>query len=556
MGKRKSTVIHRTTRTTSLDMSLQDIIDGVEDDLLIINSEYQVKFANSIICRKLPEGIESIIGKYCYEVFQGEDEPCRTPSWECPLVQVWQNGNPAVLVHSYHSLDIGTISDKYVKITMWPLKDNYGNINAVVELRRDVTAERELERAILRRHYHLSTLSHISSAVSGLSDLNAILNVILDAVLQIFRGSVGGILLYDDQVQKLCYKAYSGLSAKYIREMCLNLGEGIAGKVAQTGEPILLEDISKDPNAARPDLISKEGLKGFVSVPLKAKEKVVGVMNIASAHPGKFATDDMYLLNSIGYQLGTAIEQAKLYQRLSEAKERYQILLRQALTIQEEERKRIARELHDETGQELTALSLNLQAISEMMEMSGVEDVDIKGLLKKTHSIAVRSSAGLTRLIRELRPTLLDTLGLPAALRHLAETNLTPQGINVSTKFKGVEQRLSSEIDLTLFRITQEAISNIVRHSEAKKVAISLECDANECILRVEDNGKGFDVSQIKSIDASGRGAGLFGMKERVTLVGGRCAIDSRSGKGTKVVAKVPIIRSTTDAEDKGASSG
>lgn len=553
MGKRKNTVIHRTTGIASLDTSLQDIIDGVDDDLLVINSEYRVKLANSTICHRLPHGIESAIGKHCYEVFQGRDKPCHAPLWECPLVKVLQSGNSVTLIHPYRTLGADSVSDKYVKITMWPLKDNYGNINAVVELRRDVTAERKLERDILRWHHHLDALSYISSAVSGLWNLNAILNAVLDSVLRIFGGSVGGILLFDEQIQQLRYKAHRGLSAKYIREMCLAMGEGIAGKVAQTGEPILLEDVSKDPSAAHPDLISTEGLKGFISVPLKAKEKVVGVMNIASTLPGKFAIDDMYLLNSIGCQLGTAIEQAKLYQRLNEAKERYQILLRQALIIQEEERKRIARELHDETGQELTALALNLQAISEMMEMSGVEDAEIKAILMKTHSIAVHASAELTRLIRELRPTLLDTLGLPAAVRHLAETNLTCQGISVSTEFKGLEQRLPSEIELALFRITQEAISNIVRHSEAKKATISLECNANECVLRVEDDGEGFDVSQIRSIDATGRGAGLFGMKERVTLVDGKCAIESQPGRGTKVVAKVPIIRSTANAEDKSA---
>lgn len=554
--KRKETTLHRITSVPSLDVVVQGIMDSVEDDLLVIDSEYKVRFANSALCQKLPDGIGSPIGKRCYNVFQGQDKPCHAPLWECSLMKVWRSGNPATLIHPYHYPGTDSISGKYIKISMWPFKDNSGNINGVVELRRDVTAERRLERDILRRYHDLDALRHISSAVSGLWDLNAILNVVLDAVLQIFSGSVGGILLFDETIQKLCYKAHRGLSGKYIREMCLGIGEGIAGKVAQTGEPLLLEDISRDPEAARPDLISTEGLKGFVSVPLEAKGKVVGVMNIASTLPSKFAKDDMYLLKSIGCQLGIAIEQAKLYQHLNEAKERYQILLRQALTIQEEERKRIARELHDETGQSMTALALNLQAVSEMVEMSGIEDTEVKSILKKIHSIAVHAGTELTKLIRELRPTLLDTLGLSAALRHLAETNLIPRGINVSTEFKGIEQRLPSEIELALFRITQEAVSNIIRHSEAKKASISLECNANECTLQIKDDGKGFDVSQIKSIDDTGRGAGLFGMKERVTLVGGNCAINSQVGKGTNVVVKVPIIRSATNAEDKGTGGG
>lgn len=548
MPRRKDKAIHRTTGSAGFALSLPDVMDGLEDELLVVDSEYRVKSANSAMRHKLPESTESPIGRHCYEVFHGRDKPCSAPLWECPLRKVLQSSSPATIIHPDRN--------KYIKVTMWPLKNSHGRIEAVFELRKDITAERELEKEILRRHHHLDALSRISCAVSGLTNLDAILNTALDIVLQIFAGSVGGILLFDEQIQKLCYKVHRGLSAKYAGEMCLTMNEGIAGKVAQTGEPILLEDVSKDPDAARPDLITTEGLKGFVSVPLKAKDKIMGVMNVASYLPGQFSPDDMYLLNSIGYQLGIAIEQANLYKTIDDARERYQILLRQALTIQEQERKRIARELHDETGQELTALALNLQAISEMIEMSSHADAEIKAILKKTHLLAVHTGTELTKLIRELRPTLLDTLGLPAAVHHLAEATLSSQGINVLTEFEGMDQRLPAEIELALFRITQEAMSNIVRHSEAKNATIHLECNANKCVLRVEDDGKGFDVSKITNIDERGRGAGLFGMKERVTIAGGECAIDSQPGQGTKVIATVPIIRSTADAEDKCAGSG
>ena len=543
----KEPAIRRTAEAADLVQSLQAIADGLEDKLIVIDSEYRVSFANSAICQSC-ESTESPIGKHCYEVFQGRDKPCGPPLWECPLDKVVRSASSATLIHPY--------LNRYVKITMWPLKDSHGNINAVVELRRDVTAERELEREILRRHYHLDALSRVSSAVSGLGNLPAILNVALDTVLQIFSGSVGGILLFDEKIQKLCYKAHRGLSAKYAGEMCLTMGEGIAGKVAQTGEPILLEDISRTPDVTLPALISAEGLKGFISVPLKAKEKVVGVMNIASHLAGKFAIDDMYLLNSIACQLGTAIEQAKLYTQLSEGRERYQMLLRQALNIQEQERKRIARELHDETSQQLTALTLNLQAVNEMIEMGSFKDAEIKEILKKAQSIAVHAGTEVSKLIRELRPTLLDTLGLPAAIHHLAEANFNSQGINASTEFQGMERRLPAESELALFRIIQEAMSNILRHSGAKNATVKIECDVDKCILHVEDDGKGFDVSEITSIDRRGRGAGLFGMKERVKLAGGICSIDSQLGKGTKITAKIPIIRSSVDAEDKGISGG
>jgi signal transduction histidine kinase len=403
----------------------------------------------------------------------------------------------------------------------------------------------------------LIALSRVSAAISGLWDLEAILKVGLNSVLEIMHGVIGGIMLLDEQTKTLSYFVYQGLSAKYAEEMRMKLGEGFAGKVAQNGRAILLEDISLELNAAHPDLIKTEGLKAFLSVPLRAKDKILGVMNVASTMARCFTKDDMYLLGSIGDQLGIAIEQAKLYKRLSESRKRYQTLLRQMITIQEEERKRIARELHDETSQQLTALALNLQALTEMMEMGNVKDAEIKAMLKRIHNISVQAHAEVSRLIKELRPTLLDTLGLPAAIRNLAETNLASKGIQITTEFKGMEQRrLSPEAELTLFRVAQEAMSNIVRHSEAKKTMIRLECNSNECILCIEDDGKGFNVSEITQIEKDGRGAGLFGIRERVGAVGGEAYVESQPGKGAKAIAKVPGIRSTSYGEDKGVGSG
>ncbi len=555
MAERKETAIDRAAGLAGVNISLQNVTDGIEDKLLIIDSEYRVRFANLAMRHKLREDAESPIGRHCYEVFDESDRPCSSHSWECPLREVLQSGRLTTIVCPDPGVGADSIADRHVKITMWPLKDSHGEMDAIVEVRREVTAETEVEKEALKRHDNLDALSRISSAVSGLWDLDAILNVALDIVLQVFRSSIGGILLFDERVQKLCYKAHRGLSAEYVGEMCLTMGDGVSGRVAQTGEPVLLEDISKDPHATRPDLIRAEGLKAFVSVPLKAKERVVGVMNVASYSPGQFGPDDMYLLNSIGCQLGIAVEQAELYETLNAARERYQMLLRQAVSIQEQERRRVARELHDETSQDLTALALNLQAVSEMMEMGNVEDAQIKATLKRAHTIAVHASAEVTRLIRELRPTLLDTLGLPAAVHNLAENHLASKGISVSTEFEGMDRRLPPETELSLFRIAQEAIGNIVRHSEAKNATIKLECDADKCVLRVEDDGKGFDVSEIRGIDGSGRGAGLFGMEERVTMAGGNCAVESQPGQGTRVIAKVPTVRSTADAEDKGAGS-
>lgn len=556
MGQKKAAPIssEQTGGNASLDMNFQDVVDGIEDKLFVIDREYRVSFANLAMRQGLPED-KPFIGKLCYEVFEDRNNPCSPPLWKCPLVKILQSGEPATIISPDHALCTETRSNRYVKVTLYPLKDSQGNINAFVELRKDVTAERELENQILRRHHHLHALNRISSATSGLWDLDAILNIALDTVLEIVGATTGGILLIHEQTQLLSYRVYRGLSAKYVEQVKLSVGEGVAGKVAQTGEPVVLEDISRDPRAAYPDLVSTEGLKGFVSVPLKAKDKVVGVMNIASHTSGQFSTEDMYLLNSIGCQLGTAIEQARLYQRLELGRERYQTLLQHALTAQEEERKQLARELHDETSQALTSLTLNLQAAITKAETDGLVDADFIGKLQKIQSLAVHTQNEIVRLMKELRPTLLDELGLPAAISRYAKDSLESLGTKVFTEFKGVEERLPPEVEVTLFRIAQGLIGNILEHAEAKNAFIRLECNAHECVLDIKDDGKGFDVSKITKVDKGGRGAGLFTMKERARLVGGSCSIKSQPGKGTRIVVKVPLKGLAADGKDKGIDS-
>lgn len=551
----EKTAIQRTGRNAGLDASLQDVMDGVEDKFLVIDKKYHVKFANLAIRQEFPER-ELLIDKRCYEVLEDRNNPCSYPSWKCPLSKVLQSGSPAVIVSPDHALSGDTVSNRHVKIILYPLRDSQGNINAVAELRKDVTAERELETQILKRHHQLLALSRISGAVSGLQDLDAILRIALDNVLEIINGTIGGILLLDEKTQTLYYRVQRGLSARYTEGVRISLGEGIAGRVAQTGEPILLEDVSKDPRIANPDLISAEGLKGFVSIPSKVKNKVVGVMNIASHIAGRFGADDVSLLNSIGDYLGTTIEQARLYERLARVGERYKVLLQHALTAQEDERKRIARELHDETSQALTSLSLSLQAVIQMVEMKGINDDDLMGRLKTVHSYTVYAGNEIVKLMKELRPTLLDELGMAAAIHRYAKDTLQAQGINISVEFEGTDRRFQPEVEVTLFRIAQGAMGNILEHSGAKNVLIKLECNDKECALNIRDDGKGFDVSKLTRVDPSGRGAGLFTMRERTSLVGGTGYVESKPGQGTTVIAKVPLESDIANEEDKGIDSG
>jgi len=155
----------------------------------------------------------------------------------------------------------------------------------------------------------------------------------------------------------------------------------------------------------------------------------------------------------------------------------------------------------------------------------------------------------------ELRPTLLDELGMSAAIHRYAKDSLQSHGINVSTEFIGTDRRLPLEVEVSLFRIAQGAIGNILEHSKANNAAIKVECNDNECFLTIEDDGTGFDVSKLTQVENSGRGAGLFIIRERTSQLGGSGNVESSPGKGTKVIVKIPLSRNVIDEEDKSTHS-
>jgi len=542
------------TTNKGMEVTFDQIADAIEDKLFVVDRQYRIRYVNAAMRQRFAKDGQPLQNKCCYEVCENRNTPCHYPLWACPLTGVLESANPTTIIHTSALTGDSTTPNRHIKLTLYPLRDGHGNIEAAIEVRRDVTEEKELEAQTLRRHHQLSALSQISSAVSGSEGLDGILRIALDNVLDLINGTIGGILLVDERTRVLSYRVQRGLSARYAEQIRLALGEGIAGRVAETGEPILLEDVSRDKRTAHPDLISAEGLKGFASIPLKSKDRIVGVMNVASHASGQFGADDISLLKSIGDYLGTTIDLARLYERLARVGRRNQTLLRHALNAQEEERKRIARELHDETSQSLTSLTLSLQAIIGMMEIKGIEDPELMDKLKGVHAYAVHASHEVVTLMKELRPTLLDELGMVAAINRYARSTLEPRSIHVSTEFEGTDRRFGPEVEVTLFRIAQGAVGNALEHAEAKNVSIRLVCDDHECILTVEDDGKGFDVSKLTGVEPSGRGAGLFTMRERSSMVGGVGYVESKPGHGTKVIVKVPLSRDIADEEDKGTN--
>jgi signal transduction histidine kinase len=224
--------------------------------------------------------------------------------------------------------------------------------------------------------------------------------------------------------------------------------------------------------------------------------------------------------------------------RVKERTERLGHVLRQTISAQEDERRRLARELHDETAQTIAALSIALDRARDGLVGAGPEAISQIGQAKELSS---RLLAETRRLILGLRPTLLDDMGLLPAIRWCAESYLGDKGIAVTVEAAVPAQRLPAHIEVALFRVVQEAIANVARHSRATHVDVRLTNHEGQVAVTVADDGVGFDVARVLAQTGPTESVGLLGMQERARLLGGRLEIESRDGGGTLVRVDVPV---------------
>ena len=234
-------------------------------------------------------------------------------------------------------------------------------------------------------------------------------------------------------------------------------------------------------------------------------------------------------------------ERTQELERLNEELRRKETLRGQLLvkliTAQEEERKRVARDLHDQLGQALSALTMGMEAAESALP----PQLDaLKGRLLHAKSLATRALEQTHELILDLRPIALDDLGLIAAMRSYAEEHLVPRDIEVQVTVHGAQRRLPPALEIALFRIVQEAINNIANHAGARHVNLALEFRQASVQVIVQDDGHGFDPTTVFDSGDGGRGFGLLGMQERAELAEGTFQIDSQPGYGTCIVITIP----------------
>lgn len=372
------------------------------------------------------------------------------------------------------------------------------------------------------------SLAQVAKEVTSELELDKVLPKVMQIATEVVAADGGIVALLDEERDAITYPYLHHLPLALV-DVTVSKGEGLSGEVMTTGRPIIIDDYQTYPRSV-PAFV-EAGLNSVAAVPIVSGDRIFGALNVLSIKKAQaFSERDLTILTAIGRQAGIAIENAYLYENM-------RFYARRITQAQENERKRIARELHDDTIQSLIGLTRHMEALATSGKASPDAVTErLLSLQEATGNVIKR----VRRFSQDLRPSILDDLGLMPTLEELtAELNLL-NGPQSDFRVIGEERRLSSEAELTLFRIAQEALNNVRKHAQATRVITTIELSDSTVQLMVMDDGIGFKPPTLSDHPAAASKLGLIGMHERARLLGGTLTIESAPGKGTKVFVNVP----------------
>jgi len=383
------------------------------------------------------------------------------------------------------------------------------------------------------------TLLSVMDAELSAGSLDALLEQVLQIALYTFDANLGLILLRDPEQQVFRVQAQAGFPEELDDSNSAALAEGLAGAVASSGETTILHDLRSCRDNVDPLLRDKaEALWG---IPLKLNEVVTGVLLLGFSQPRTCLPTDSALLRAIADRSAMAIDRAGMNDALREREMRIAELSAHLMYAQEEERKRISRELHDETGQALMVIRLYLG----MLE-SSVTAHTARMKIRETLDVVDRTIEGIRRIIGRLSPLVLQELGLIAAVRKEAKDLAKSAGVKARVTVSPDFGRMSTPVEAAFYRIVQEALHNVAKHANATTVNIEMTRENGSVRLLIEDDGVGLSPQKRNP----GRQTfGMAGMHERIGNIGGKMKVTSSRGKGTRIEVIAPVMSGEVAAE-------
>ena len=438
--------------------------------------------------------------------------------------------------------------------TLTAVRDENEQIQHFIAIKQDITERKQAEAELAERNVELQALSmaeHKQRQLSeALVEAALVLNksMKLDEVLPLILEQIGEVIPYQlANITMLDGESFYDASHEGDQRWSNALAEmknrfplenfPLLTRMRDSGQPLLILDTQKEP-----DWFTVNGLewsRSFLSAPLRAENQVIGFLNLFAEEPGFFTMEMQNRLVAFASHAAVAIQNAWLFEQVRASSDRLQSLSHRLVEIQENERLYIARELHDEAGQMLTSLMLDLHVLETQVYQPELilnkiteMEVTLNAVSENLHSVAMA-----------LRPASLDHLGLVPALRQHVELFGEKYGLRASFRSGKFKERLPASMETEIYRIVQEALTNVARHAHATRVDVILTVRDNKLIVIVEDDGEGFNPEKAPD---SGH-LGLFGMRERAEMIGGKLVIESAPGKGTTLIVEVNYADSNID---------
>ncbi len=436
-------------------------------------------------------------------------------------------------------------NERWITWTYTNVRDEAGDVTAIVGIGVDVTDFRRVQQTLERRNRELQALVEAGQLLSGTLDLDKVLDRVLDVVQKQFNLASVSFSSYDPATQTFEIRAQHydvpAHQVGRIGERRTRDQHPYSSRALDTGQPVYEPDLWTAPHIPeekRAEARAKN-IRSVVEVPLVAKGQPVGVLHLRSFETPRFFTEEeLAFVRAIAPGAAAAIDNARLYGQIDAARARAEGLAARVVQAQEEERRRIARELHDEVGQLLTGAKLSQEMLvadlpAELAELRerALENVD---LIDETMDV-------VRKLSLDLRPAALDELGLRAALEWHIERYQHRTGLQVILRQEAFPSQLPDPLATAVYRIIQEALTNVARHASAESIVVEVACAGRSLCVQVTDDGCGFDAATVLRTGLAEGHFGLVGLQERATLLSGKARIESAPGKGTRIAVELPL---------------
>jgi len=387
-------------------------------------------------------------------------------------------------------------------------------------------------------------LNEVSRALTQTLNFEKVINTLLEYVCRLVPSDRAYIVVAENEsqlrLQAMCGFEYEPDPKRAINASFEEWDTPYLHEVITTRQSLLIPDTQNYPGWTM--LISTETIRNWLGIPILVNEKAIGVLALARSSPAFFNFEHVKLAEVVVAQASMAVQNAWLFEQVRAGHGRLQSLSRRLVEVQESERRYIARELHDEASQSLTALKFGLRLLEQEVDQPDNFMARMAELKQLTEQVLEE----LHRLAMDLRPASLDYLGLVVALEQLVKDLGERYHLNMRFKVSGFGDnvRLPDYVETNLYRIVQEALTNAVRHANASNIDVILEWRDGEIIVIIEDDGIGFETSQMRK---SGH-LGLLGMQERAQMMAGTLQVESKPGGGTTIVVEIPYVDSHSNS--------